>query len=156
MDLFNVQSRLPEFMHHREVTIYWFVGERTEPLVLPYASQIEDYNQLSERDRLYTRAAVNELFTAAEAEALAEYLGEVGIEAIIQKADLPIASNTVPIGVIGVRWPTGFLMLSKQDTYDLPFAVCGYYDLRDASPLLADADCDRALPWWGDDDPIRF
>jgi len=130
IQLFRVYSLLPEFDGHKNVAMNWFVSERKEPLVLPYESLIEEYDASNS----YPRGALDEMFTEAEANALVGYLKEFyGDNPKIEKQSLPIPSNRMGNGAIAVGGPQDFLMISKRETYRLPFEVFGYYDLRHAA-----------------------
>ena len=72
-------------------------------------------------------------FELDEAQALKDYIdqnyGDAGITTI-EKAELPIANNTMGVGAIPVGGGQDFHMLDKAPHYSLPFKVWGYFDLR--------------------------
>jgi hypothetical protein len=117
----------------KRVAIHWHVW-RDEPLELPYNELIEagddDYT-----DFFDPRDAINELFTADEAQAFKAYFE--GIHApervIVEPACLPIlCAVTMPISAIPLGGPQDVMMIWKRDGYPLRFKVGGYFDLRHA------------------------
>jgi hypothetical protein len=82
--------------------------------------------------------ALHEHFTEAEANALADYLRtscdylrtSSGDHQFIEKAELPIENNTMPISAISLGGPQYCIRLRKREDYPLPVLVQGYYDLR--------------------------
>jgi hypothetical protein len=132
IQLFRVSSLVPEFREHQGVVLNWFVADRKEPLALPYADLIENYDDGS--DHFYPKGALDEMFTEAEATALVGYLKTIyGDEPSIRKQSLPIPSNLMGDGAIAVGGAQDFLMISESDVYSLPFKVWGYYDLSHAA-----------------------
>ena len=73
-ELFNVSSTVPVFKRrgadYKDVTIHWYVRDRKAPFHDPQGWI--DFATAS--DPLYSIHALNELFTADEAEQLKEYL----------------------------------------------------------------------------------
>jgi len=141
IDLFHVRSSVKKLHGHRDVCLDWFVVDRARPIA-PYAELIAGYDEPSDHDYTYPKGAVDELFSAAEARALIEYLDKhLGTESTqsMKQAGIPIDRNTCGLGAIPVGGPQGFLMLSERNEWPLPFKVWGYYDLRGHVP-----DCQQA------------
>jgi hypothetical protein len=131
MDLFRVRSLVPEHRGYLNVTFHWWVESRKQPLVLPYATLIQDYDALSPEERVWPEGALTEMFTGEEAAALGAYLKEEGDDTVlIERASLPIPSNLASFGANAVGGLSDFLMISERDTYRLPFRVWGFYDLH--------------------------
>ena len=80
---------------HRNVTIHWFVDRRTTHVQRPYAELIAGYDR-AENDP-YSEGAIDELFSAAEAEAFVDWLkdnrGATGEDTTVDEAALPISRN---------------------------------------------------------------
>ena len=130
MNLYDVSTTVAEHRGCRDVVFSWFYNGEQKPR--PYAKLIEDYDA-SDDHALYGEAAIDELFTFAEARALKAYLdrehGNYGTT-IVRKAELPIASNIAGVSTSAVGGGTDFYMLDREDRYNLPFGAWGYYDLR--------------------------
>lgn len=111
----------------------WVVGCRQRPPV-PYTDAIGDYHLSGDP---YARAWINELFTTDEAAALIKYLTDVHPDDrhSIEKIELPASGDLFPISAVAIGGPQGCYPLSGEQTYDLPFVVEGYYDLRSYEPL---------------------
>jgi hypothetical protein len=133
IELFHVSSVAPSLKGHRNVAIGWFVDKRQQPLDLPYTSLIENYGGAASR---YQEGALEELFTKAEAEALANYLREHYDDnsVLIERAALPLPSNIIGLGACPAGGGPDFLLISENDDYRLPFEVWGYFDTRHAEP----------------------
>jgi hypothetical protein len=131
MDLFTVTTMTPEFRGCQDVTLSWFVVDRSSPVVT-YTEAIAGYDAIDKDYRFLAEGAVDEYFTFEEAQALVEYLTREhpGDGHEISRVSLPIEENIMGIGAIPVGGPQGFLMLSKREGWNLPFQVYGYYDLR--------------------------
>lgn len=134
IELFKVRTSIAEFAGCKDVSMRWVVCHRDQPPV-PYAEAIADYEPPGDP---YARAWIDELFGTDEATALIEYLTAVHQDDrhSIEKVNLPASGNLFPIGATAIGGPQGCYMLSREETYDLPFVVEGYYDLRSHEPLL--------------------
>ena len=144
MKLYSVTTTVPELNGHRDVLLQWFVDKRAIPAQRPYAELVESYDP-SDEYHDYREGAADELFDAAEAEALAAWLdanrGEGSTK--IAEASLPLSSNIIGFGAIAVGGANDFLMvhdLTDLATSPLGFTVLGYYDLRGHEPL------DKSVP----------
>jgi len=131
MELYDVTTIVKEFSGCKNVEFNWFrCGERRAPR--SYADLIENYDP-SDRYVYYAEGCIDEMFELDEAQALKDYIdqnyGEAGITTI-EKAKLPIATDTIGLGAISVGGPQDFYMLDKAPGYTLPFKVEGYFDLR--------------------------
>jgi hypothetical protein len=128
MDLYALHTIAEEYHGCKNVTFDWFRCEKTKR---PYADLIENYDPKDEH-ALYKEMAIEELFTAAEANLLKEYLDRDHRDAattIIEKLDLPLANNVVGIGAIVVGGGDDFYLLHREPEYSLPFKVEGYFNL---------------------------
>src|SRR5271166_4819824 len=70
--LYTVRTVIPEFDGHRNVAVSWFVAERSLRVRRRYAELIAGY-EATERDG-YAEEAIDELFSAAEAEAFVGWI----------------------------------------------------------------------------------
>ncbi len=136
--LYRVTTTVPEFKGHRDVLISWFVDKRASRVQRPYAELIVGYDPAEKN--LYAEEAVDELFSEAEAETLADWLNaNRNGDTRIAEAELPLPANICGFGAIAVGGPTDFLKLNKGPTR-LGFKVLGYYDLRGHEPI------DKSVP----------
>lgn len=144
IELFHVHSVAPKLAGHRDVRICWLVSSRPQPLGLSYADFVEGYNEGCP----YQEGAIDELFTRAEAEALASYLKEHYDDktVTIEKAALPHPSNVGGLGVMPAGGGVDFLLLAKNKAYSLPFKVEGYFDTR-SSERLSFSSADIEVPF---------
>jgi hypothetical protein len=128
MDLYRVFTVVAKYHGCRNVNFAWF---RTEPAGdRPYELLIDGYFPGDP----YTEGAIDELFTHAEAAAIKAYLdkqhGHEGVTSI-ERAEVPIAGNVMPLGAIAVGGGDDFYMLDKEDEYSLPFRAWAYFNLTD-------------------------
>jgi hypothetical protein len=131
MELYHVTTIVKEFRGCKNVDFFWFRSERRAPR--SYANLIENYDP-SYCYVYYAEGCIDEMFELDEAQALKDYIdqnyGEAGITTI-EKAELPIANNSIGVGAIPVGGPQGYYSLdNKAPEYTLPFKVEGYFDLR--------------------------
>jgi hypothetical protein len=144
--LYEVRTVAPEFKGHRNVTIHWFVDRRTTRVQRPYAELIAGYDR-AENDP-YSEGAIDELFSAAEAEAFVDWLkdnrGATGEDTTVDEAALPISRNLMGFGAIPVGGAQDFLCMDEvagnPAASPLGFTVLGYYDLRAYEPI------DKSVP----------
>src|SRR5262245_59735695 len=141
MKLYRVGTTCHRFNGHKDVHFEWFLDEPYgEPR--PYAELINGYADEADPP-YYPMGAIDELFTLDQAQALVSYLdrvhGDAG-EAKITAAKLPIELNMMGVGAIPTGGGQDFYMLAKEDEYNLPFKVYGYFDLRHHEPI------DKSLP----------
>jgi hypothetical protein len=117
VELFKVYSRVDDLHGYKNVCIAWFVVERDRPLFgaggalgCPYARGIVGYDPGDEY-RHYCEGAVEELFTADEAQSLVEWLRDHRNDATatIEPAELPIPSSQMAVGAQPVGGETDFL-----------------------------------------------
>ena len=148
IELFHVHSVAPKLAGHRDVRICWLVSSRPQPLGLSYADFVEGYNEADSWGRPYQEDAIDELFTRAEAEALASYLKEHYDDktVTIEKAALPFPSNVVGLSVMPAGGAVDFLLIAKNKAYSLPFEVEGYFDTR-SSERLSFSSADIEVPF---------
>src|SRR5271170_1052408 len=128
MDLYAVHTISKEYHGCKNVTFDWFRCDKTQR---SYAELIENYDPKDEQ-ALYKEMAIEELFTAAEANLLKEYLDRHrgnAARTIIEKLDLPLANHVVGIGIIVVGGGDDFYLLHREPEYSLPFKVDGYFNL---------------------------
>lgn len=142
--LYRVYSRIDNFVHHlgsrnvmvNGVKVEWcFMDQRNTPSI-PYSVGIEDYEQTCRKDGLefYAETAIDELFTAAEAEALKEYLAQVcDTSCELEEVKIPVRANSVGTfcfyDAAGAS-TEGCISLYKAAGYNLPFKVMGVYSLE--------------------------
>jgi hypothetical protein len=143
-DLFSVHSLVRDFTYegkpYEEVKVSWFVAERQTPLV-PFASAIEDYGQLGEKDRAFPEEFVNEQFSKEEAEALKKHLDRrPTVSTRIEAVELPVAANASGCRHLPRGGGNDFLLLHKEKSYPLPFKVEGYFSIRFAEPKVSGDD----------------
>ena len=139
LELFNVTTTIKTYHGCKDVFMHWFMIDRKTP-VGRYAALIRDYYRVDERARLYAEGAVDELFTAEEADALLAYLQQHhpdGSTHVVTAASLPLgngggagAAMIAGYDAIAVGGPQDFYMLHKEADWNLPFNVYGYYDLE--------------------------
>ena len=144
--LYRVRTVVPEFKGHRDVTIQWFVDQRTIPAQRPYAELIAGYDPADE-DNPYPEGAIDELFSAAEAGAFVGWLKdnyEASDYVTVDEVALPISRNTMGFGAISVGGAEDFLCFDEVGgnpaASPLGFTVLGYYDLRAYEPI------DKSVP----------
>jgi len=125
LDLYGVNTIVKEYGGCRNVLFIWLRSGKSNR---PYAELIENYDPQDP----YAESAIDELFTADEANALKDYLdqhhGGEG-STTITKADLPIPNNVVGLDCIGVGGGNDFYSLYKEPEYSLPFMIEGYFNL---------------------------
>lgn len=120
-----------------DVHVTWFVhSKRPEG----YAEKI---GTLRDPTDVYSRARIEEVFTADEALRFAAYLKEahgstVNIEPLEHRPE-----NDGPYGAIAVGGMTDFHMLSSYPGYSLPFEVWGYYNVENARLVESAKEGDR-------------
>lgn len=128
MELYIVESVAPELKGYKDVSLTWFVDNREDPPA-PYESLI-DYSQIGP-PKGYAEIFVKECFTADEAAALVGYLREFyDDEPTVRPVELPVIENVMPFGGIPLGGGVDNLSISREPDYDLPFKVCGYFDIR--------------------------
>ncbi len=136
--LFEVTTIVRKYGGYKDVEFCWYYNERTPRFCAVYATLIEGYEP--SEDMRYAEDALEECFTAEEAEALKVYLdavhGDVGTTTISQ-AKLPIAKNVMPCGAMPAGGEADHHMLSEEPEYSLPFKVWGYFDTRHCETLPA-------------------
>jgi hypothetical protein len=141
--LYSVETVRPVFEGHCNVTIDWFVGRRTIPVQRPYAELIAGYDRAE--NVAYAKAAIDELFSADEAEAFVGWLKDNRVatdaDTTLDEVALPIANNTIGLEVL----PAGRILHMDEIADDpaaspLGFTVLGYYDLRAYEPIEIMAD----------------
>jgi len=136
--LYGVYSEVNDFdswgARWKSVTINWFVVDRKIPPV-PYETSIKSYrpNSKDPGKYRYPEGFIDECFTYQETNALTEYLKRYPGECKISEVELPIEPNLAGNGALAIGGLEGFYMLSKDENYNLPFKVWGYYDLRFAT-----------------------
>jgi hypothetical protein len=147
MKLHTVETVIPEFRGHRDVTTCWFVTKRAFRFQRPYAELIVGYNP-AEKDP-YAEEAIDELFSEAEAASFVDWLkrnrGATDEDTRIVEAALPIQKNACGFGSIAVGGATDFIAIDEVAERDvttspLGFTVLGYFDLRAHEPM------DKSVP----------
>jgi hypothetical protein len=110
----------------KDVTFAWF---RCDGTPRPCTEPIENYDG---SDPSVAEGAIDELFTAIEANALKEYLdrehGGVG-QTVIEERTLPIPNDVMGVRAKPVGGGDGRHMLDREEAYGLPSRVQGYYNL---------------------------
>jgi len=143
--LFTVHSLVRNFLfagnRYEEVKINWFVVDRKQSLV-PFATAIQDYGQLDEKERAFPEEYVNEQFSQAEAGALKKYLDRQPLTTTqIEAIELPVVPNASGCRRLTSNAGGGaFLPLYKGKGYSLPFKVEGYFSVRFAEPMVSGDD----------------
>jgi hypothetical protein len=131
--LYSVTTIVKRFSGRDNIPFYWFVPDRFGEPSRPYAELIADYDPQNEY-RTHAEDAIDELFTADEAEQLVSYLnrqhGDAGTTEI-NEVMLPIAGNVANYGAFPTGAGIDFYMLHREPEYSLPFKVSGYFDLGD-------------------------
>lgn len=133
-NIFSVHSLVRDFLYdgkqYEEVKISWFFMDRQD-LLAPYATAIQDYGQLDEKERAFPQGYVNEQFSRDEAEDLKKYLDRrPDMTTRIEEIELPVSPNASGCR----RLPRGdgndFYILHREKAYSLPFKVEGYFSVR--------------------------
>ena len=155
MKLYFVRSTLKDAKPYRNVKFAWFAGAGSRPPVFAPATElIENYDALDEDCRRCAKAAVYELMSLREAEAVRDYLVSDGHDEVtIEEVNLPIPANSYPPSEFPRdRWE-GCWVRSSSD-WRFPGTIHGYYDLRLAelsTPLAEHAtrvlDLDDDIPF---------
>lgn len=138
-------TSVPDRWPHRRgvyegVHVTWLMYHRETPLG---HHLIADFNPGDGPDSTDPDLA-DELFTAAEADLLARYLKRAHNTTVTLNAEpVPVASVSpqgalyMPVSAMPVGGGADFHMLWKEDGYDLPFKVLGFYDMQqDLAPTL--------------------
>ena len=129
--LFTIHSRIDNWPHggqrYSSVGVIWHVGERQEPPV-PYRKAIENYEPSEYRTR--TEFYIDGLFTEEETVLLGKYLSEHhNTEIELEEAHLPVSDNRIGMWCLPLDNRRDIYQLHKEDGYDLPFKVGGWYDI---------------------------
>jgi hypothetical protein len=134
-ELFTVHTIVPKFGGSKDVKLNWFVHDRNSPWCPPYAELIA--GSVSDPDRAYAEAFIDELFTAGEASQLLDFLNKYyNGSHYIRSYPLPINNWVIGFSALSIGGPTGFYDLwDKNMVWNLEFKVSGYYDLRNYEPL---------------------
>ncbi len=132
--LYSVHSLVRGFAYqgqiYEEVKVAWFVVERQAPPA-PYEQVIQEYGQLSERERTFPREYVDELFRRDEAEALKRHLdGRRNVVTFIEPVELPVPANSSGCRRLPRGGGSDLIGLFKEPGYPLPFQVEGYFSVR--------------------------
>ncbi len=140
--LFRATSKVDNFSYrdriYDSVEVCWFVVHRDTP---PFSSEevIKELRELGKEVknlRFMFENNIKELFTYEEACALEEYLFRIcKHKCEIKKADLFLESYTLGYGDTLPEFGQGFYRLTRDDRYDLPFLVWGYYDVSCAKDI---------------------
>lgn len=104
----------------------------------PYAELIAVDQSVSDLNRVYAEALIDELFTADEAAQLVEYLNGHYSEGShhIKSYEFPITELVLGFGGLSYGGPTGlFEVWEYNDDWNMQFRVTGYFDLRNYEPL---------------------
>lgn len=140
MKLYRVRTVAKEYHGCNDVVFSWLRDDKPAPR--PYAELIENYDLSF--DNFYQHDAIDQLFTADEANALKDYLdrehGDAGTTTIDEET-LPIPNDLMGVGSTAVGGGDDFYCLHKEPSYSLPFKVLGYFDLVDCK--LADGSGER-------------
>ena len=149
--LYSVSSVIDDWPYKEDryvgVVVQWLVVDRQEP-VAPYEKCIENYNPSDP----YQKGLLDECFTLTEATALAEHLKKHhDTNCKLVEVKLPMPGGDIPLSYVTVGGGCDLHMLNKEDGYELPFAVYGYFDIRQ-SELMHDCTAERELvedeiPW---------
>ncbi|MFP5212689.1 MAG: hypothetical protein ACLGPL_04850 [Acidobacteriota bacterium] len=136
--LYSAYSIVDNYQGRDGVRFNWIYLDRKRP-VAPYEGLIQNYGGVEPRVRPFFETYINELFTAEEVERLGrfvtEHLGghfEANEEPVpAPSLFLPMPFQQAPVGV-----GRGFYYLSDIESYDLPFKVCGFFDVRSCAPSV--------------------
>lgn len=121
------------------IDVRWFRYDKRPQPVAPYDRLIWRYSTLTRQEQEITEDYVDELFTEEEAEMLRQYLrARHGWEMTIQRQEIPArylwdeemgrgTSSLRAATITGLQYPEGFLKLSEEEAYSLPFQVWGWY-----------------------------
>ncbi len=141
--LFHIHSRTNNLRGYKDVPIDWFVEKRERPLFGPNGSLGVAYQEVIEkydaRQHDYAEMALEGYFTEAEAGAFVDWVRAHRNDdtAMVEQKSLPIANNIMGFIAIPVGGGQDFLTISNSSDYDLPFKVCGYFDVRHILPIRA-------------------
>jgi hypothetical protein len=144
MNLYRVNTLVGKHRGCKDVPFKWFRCERGERR--PYAHLIENYDP----DNKHAEDAIDELFTASEANALKEYLDRDYLDEVtkIEKVALPIPNNSAGVGANATAGGClRFCKLDKGWKYSLAFRVWGVCDLRGCEPVTMTDDEINRMPW---------
>ena len=131
--LYTAYSYVNDHKDLGNVCFEWVYHLREKP-VAPYQEMIVDYTNLDEEGKEPARNRVNEMFTSSEADLLCDYLEDKhGFDSFIIEKPLPIRPEDMEDERVHPKsaWvPGSIYMFSSEETYNLPFDVWAYYDLR--------------------------
>jgi len=155
--LFHVRSVASRLHGHRDVWIDWFVTRRACPLFgqtgslgVLYADAIKGYDPCNPSIG-YVEDALEELFTEDEANAFVAWVKRHRHDqtATIRPAELPFAANSIGLGGVafGSNGDPDCLEMWSAPDFDLPFKVCGHYDIRHCEPVTVtiEASCGKSF-----------
>ena len=123
---------------YTDVPIVWYVADRESP-VIPYWHAIMDYSVLSISAKERVERALNELFTADEAEQFIGFLGKVkngNDSVLLEEQILPLhSSELVSLGESYQDDTRGsYFHIRTTEEYRLPFQVTGKAELGTLCP----------------------
>jgi hypothetical protein len=133
---FRVNTTIPEYGHHKDVTFYWFKKTITRRRQALYEVLINDYNV--KENNAYAEWAIEELFSADEAAALKAYLDAVHGDAgttVIEPVELPMRKS-FPFNAIEAGGGVDYYELCREPEYNLPFEVWGFFDEQEEEPPI--------------------
>ena len=131
--LYTAYSYVKDYKDLGNVCFEWVYHSRAKPLV-PYGEMIAGYADLDEREKQSARNRVDEMFTISEVDALCAHLeNDHGFDPFIIEKPLPIRCSDMQderVHPTSAWTPGNIYMFSDEDSYNLPFEVWAYYDLR--------------------------
>ena len=140
INLYQVFGGVTVFEGFKYVVIRYFVCERpgASPYNGRYAEVILDYD--NSKGKPNAEGLIDELFTLDEAERFIAWFKkqwpEIGAELKLKQVELPVSNNFIGVSDLPVgRWE-GFVDIDRDEGYNLPFEVCGYYNLRDRETVI--------------------
>lgn len=139
--LYGVHSTVDGWKHRRwfydGVTIHWLAVREAPERHNPPWTEVPVYDADTGERTPYLAAAVDELFTREEAEALVAYLKETYKDdtARISEYPTPVPANHGPLTMGGYGGSVdGFILKERREGYPFDFDVEGYYDVRHLEP----------------------
>ncbi len=117
------------------VPIHWFIIDCSEPPV-PMDQAIAEYNTLDPEMRQDLEEYILEQFTLEQAEQLRNFLIMRNSKATIEEIELPLVDSRKSFKKLDPMEGTGFYPIHKNQEYNLPFKVEGFFNTNSAEEII--------------------
>ena len=139
--LYEAHSIFTNFHGRAQLVVNWYYADKRN-LEMDYSKAIDDYKSMDKQEKEMAMEIVNEYFTLEEIKLLKRGLGNYSEGFYYKELNLPIKTkvpcdNGIELSSMSnkaLSTPQNTVDLSKLDGYDLPFSICGYYELDEIIP----------------------